>query len=97
MGKEANGKTVSCKYWVHSSVRACHFISSLIRFCATGGLQTAQKSLPLERALDGTASSMRSRFPFVHKPNTPDRDRIVVPAGWVSWGKIYEKVLDAKV
>ena len=27
-------------------------------------------------------------FPFVHKPNTLDRDRIVVPAGWDSWGKI---------
>jgi len=26
--------------------------------------------------------------PFVHKPNTLDRDRIVVPAGWDSWGKI---------
>ena len=27
-------------------------------------------------------------FPFVHKPNTLDRDRIVVPAGWDSWSKI---------
>ena len=24
---------------------------------------------------------------FVHKPNTFDRDHIVVPAGWDSWGK----------
>ena len=31
---------------------------------------------------------MRNPFPFVHKPNTLDRDRIVVPGGWDSWGKI---------
>jgi dynein light intermediate chain 1 len=30
----------------------------------------------------------RNPFPFKHKPNTLDRDRIVVPAGWDSWGKI---------
>ncbi|KAJ3516133.1 hypothetical protein NLJ89_g1310 [Agrocybe chaxingu] len=30
----------------------------------------------------------RNLFPFVQKPNTLDRDRIVVPAGWDSWGKI---------
>lgn len=31
---------------------------------------------------------IRNIFPFNHKPNTLDRDRIVVPAGWDSWGKI---------
>ncbi|KAF5321922.1 hypothetical protein D9619_000568 [Psilocybe cf. subviscida] len=31
---------------------------------------------------------VRNLFPFTHKPNTLDRDRIVVPAGWDSWGKI---------
>ncbi|GBE79865.1 DLIC-domain-containing protein [Sparassis latifolia] len=31
---------------------------------------------------------VRNRFPFQHKPNTLDRDKIVVPAGWDSWGKI---------
>ncbi|KAF4619559.1 hypothetical protein D9613_004983 [Agrocybe pediades] len=31
---------------------------------------------------------VRNLFPFSHKPNTLDRDRIVVPAGWDSWGKI---------
>ncbi|EGO02101.1 hypothetical protein SERLA73DRAFT_177841 [Serpula lacrymans var. lacrymans S7.3] len=31
---------------------------------------------------------IRNPFPFSHKPNTLDRDRIVVPAGWDSWGKI---------
>ena len=39
-------------------------------------------------ALDGAAASARNAFPFSHKPNTLDRDRIVVPAGWDSWGKI---------
>ena len=27
-------------------------------------------------------------FPFVQKPNTLERDRILVPAGWYSWGKV---------
>ncbi|KAF7352424.1 Dynein 1 light intermediate chain [Mycena venus] len=31
---------------------------------------------------------VRNPFPFTHKPNYLDRDRIVVPAGWDSWGKI---------
>ncbi len=31
---------------------------------------------------------IRNPFPFPHKPNTLDRDHIVVPAGWDSWGKI---------
>ncbi|KAH8094829.1 dynein light intermediate chain-domain-containing protein [Cristinia sonorae] len=31
---------------------------------------------------------IRNPFPFLHKPNTLDRDRIVIPAGWDSWGKI---------
>lgn len=34
------------------------------------------------------AAPARNPFPFQHKPNTLDRDRIVVPAGWDSWGKI---------
>ncbi|PFH49236.1 hypothetical protein AMATHDRAFT_148080 [Amanita thiersii Skay4041] len=33
-------------------------------------------------------ASIRHIFPFNHKPNTLDRDRIVVPVGWDSWGKI---------
>ncbi|RDB20102.1 Cytoplasmic dynein 1 light intermediate chain 1 [Hypsizygus marmoreus] len=35
-----------------------------------------------------TQAPTRNIFPFQHKPNTLDRDRIVVPAGWDSWGKI---------
>lgn len=31
---------------------------------------------------------VRNLFPFLHKANTLDRDRIVVPTGWDSWGKI---------
>ncbi|OBZ70333.1 Cytoplasmic dynein 1 light intermediate chain 1 [Grifola frondosa] len=34
------------------------------------------------------AAPIRNPFPFQHKPNTLDRDKIVVPAGWDSWGKI---------
>ena len=34
------------------------------------------------------AAPPRNPFPFQHKTNTLDRDRIVVPAGWDSWGKI---------
>ncbi|KIJ37388.1 hypothetical protein M422DRAFT_33726 [Sphaerobolus stellatus SS14] len=30
----------------------------------------------------------RNPFPFPHRPNILDRDRVVVPAGWDSWGKI---------
>ena len=30
----------------------------------------------------------RNPFPFPHRPNTLDRDRVLVPAGWDSWGKI---------
>jgi dynein light intermediate chain 1, cytosolic len=37
--------------------------------------------------VDGAAST-RNVFPFQQKPNTLDRDRIVVPIGWDSFGKI---------
>ncbi|KAI6034590.1 dynein light intermediate chain-domain-containing protein [Pisolithus microcarpus] len=33
-------------------------------------------------------TSIRNPFMFHHRPNTLDRDRIIVPAGWDSWGKI---------
>ena len=39
-------------------------------------------------ALDGTAALVRNPISFPHKPNTIDHDRMVVPAGWDSWGKI---------
>lgn len=35
-----------------------------------------------------TVAPTRNLFPFPHKPNTLDRDHIVIPAGWDSWGKI---------
>lgn len=41
----------------------------------------------LSSATDAPAP-VKNPFPFSHKPNTLDRDRIVVPAGWDSWGKI---------
>ncbi|KAJ3551885.1 hypothetical protein NM688_g4453 [Phlebia brevispora] len=34
------------------------------------------------------AAPVKNLFPFQQKPNTLDRDRIVVPAGWDSWNKI---------
>lgn len=37
---------------------------------------------------DGAATTLRNPFPFNHRSNTLDRDRIVVPTGWDSWGKI---------
>jgi dynein light intermediate chain 1 len=30
----------------------------------------------------------RNMFPFTQKPNALDRDRIQIPAGWDTWGKI---------
>lgn len=39
-------------------------------------------------ALDGTAAPVRNPFPFGHKQNTLDHDRIVIPVEWDSWGKI---------
>jgi dynein cytoplasmic 1 light intermediate chain len=35
-----------------------------------------------------TPAPARNPFPFSHRPNTLDRDRVLVPAGWDSWGKI---------
>ncbi|KAJ3888612.1 hypothetical protein GG344DRAFT_89867 [Lentinula edodes] len=38
---------------------------------------------------NATASTAtRNPFPFFHRPNTLDRDRVVIPSGWDSWGKI---------
>ena len=42
---------------------------------------------PLD-TLDNNAAPVRNPFPFVHKSNTLDGDRIVVPVGWDSEGKI---------
>ena len=41
-----------------------------------------------EGALNGTSASMSKPFPLVNEPDTLNRDRIVVPAGWDSLGKI---------
>jgi hypothetical protein len=52
----------------------------------------------LSSATDAPAP-IKNPFPFPHKPNTLDRDRIVVPAGWDSWGKVavLRDGFDAKV
>ncbi|KAF9534136.1 dynein light intermediate chain-domain-containing protein [Crepidotus variabilis] len=41
-----------------------------------------------QHSVVNATSGVRKAFPFSHKPNTLDRDRIVVPAGWDSYGKI---------
>ncbi|PPR02639.1 hypothetical protein CVT24_002122 [Panaeolus cyanescens] len=43
---------------------------------------------PLSVSSSEVQPPARNLFPFSHKPNTLDRDHIVVPAGWDSWGKI---------
>ncbi|KAK7060355.1 hypothetical protein VNI00_001120 [Paramarasmius palmivorus] len=45
---------------------------------------------PSPAALAGTEAPTPARnpFPFNEKPNTLDRDRVVIPAGWDSWGKV---------
>ncbi|ESK95137.1 dynein 1 light intermediate chain [Moniliophthora roreri MCA 2997] len=45
---------------------------------------------PSPAAIAGTEAPapVRNPFPFNEKPNTLDRDRVVIPAGWDSWGKI---------
>ncbi|EEB91456.1 hypothetical protein MPER_10178, partial [Moniliophthora perniciosa FA553] len=47
-------------------------------------------SAPSPAAIAGTEAPapVRNPFPFNEKPNTLDRDRVVIPAGWDSWGKI---------
>ncbi|KAJ3991887.1 dynein light intermediate chain-domain-containing protein [Lentinula boryana] len=37
---------------------------------------------------NSTSTTTRNPFPFTHRPNTLDRDRVVIPSGWDSWGKI---------
>lgn len=38
--------------------------------------------------LTATATANSSRFPFVRRANVLDRERLLVPTGWDSWGKI---------
>ncbi|KIY52323.1 hypothetical protein FISHEDRAFT_35371 [Fistulina hepatica ATCC 64428] len=48
---------------------------------------SVSSTLPTSTSTE-TVTSIRNPFPFTHKPNTLDRDHIVIPAGWDSWGKI---------
>lgn len=43
---------------------------------------------PAAGASSEVAAPPRNPFVFEHKPNALDRDKIVIPAGWDSWGKI---------
>ncbi|GAA5954069.1 hypothetical protein JCM21900_005397 [Sporobolomyces salmonicolor] len=44
-------------------------------------------SQPRPSALAATQAVTRA-FPFLHRPNVVDRDQLLVPTGWDSWGKI---------
>lgn len=43
---------------------------------------------PLNPASDAPAPATSTRFPFSHRANVFDRDCVMVPSGWDSWGKI---------
>lgn len=43
---------------------------------------------PPAAAADASAAVAPARFPFRHKANALDRDAVMVPAGWDSYGKI---------
>ena len=45
-------------------------------------------SAPSPGSQTEASAPIRNPFPFDVSPNTLDRDRIVIPAGWDSWGKI---------
>ncbi|KAN0140398.1 hypothetical protein V8E53_001607 [Lactarius tabidus] len=55
---------------------SCRFCVQLLKIVSPDG------------TLDGTVAPVRNQSLFDHKPNTFHHDRIVVPAGWDSWGKI---------
>ncbi|KAH8830275.1 dynein light intermediate chain-domain-containing protein [Flagelloscypha sp. PMI_526] len=43
---------------------------------------------PAAAAGNEPVAPVRNPFPFNHKPNALDRDRVLIPIGWDSWGKI---------
>ncbi|KAN0140433.1 hypothetical protein V8E53_001642 [Lactarius tabidus] len=56
---------------------------NVLRQCALNVL-----FVPPALSPDGALDSTIAPISFIHKPNTLDRDRIVVPAGWDSRGKL---------
>lgn len=48
---------------------------------------TSSAPAAAEASAGATTTTSRS-FPFPHRANVVDRDQVVVPAGWDSWGKI---------
>ncbi|KAJ4479193.1 dynein light intermediate chain-domain-containing protein [Lentinula aciculospora] len=50
-------------------------------------ITTTNSSTTMNNA-SSSSTATRNPFPFRHRPNTLDRDRVVIPSGWDSWGKI---------
>jgi len=71
---------------------------SILRQYALHLLLTPSTPSPVIGSTEPPAPS-RNPFPFLHRPNTLDRDRVLVPTGWDSWGKIavLRDGFDAKV
>lgn len=55
---------------------------------STSSTAPAAASAPSSSRTIQPAASSRASFPFPHRANVIDRDGVLVPAGWDSWGKI---------
>ncbi|BGP52586.1 hypothetical protein JCM8202v2_000141 [Rhodotorula sphaerocarpa] len=49
---------------------------------------TKLRQYMLHRLFSPPPASARASFPFLHRANVVDRDQILVPTGWDTWGKI---------
>ncbi|KAH8918355.1 dynein light intermediate chain [Atractiella rhizophila] len=52
------------------------------------GAGPAVNGLPVPQTVTATAATASRTFPFTHKADVVNRDQVVVPSGWDSWGKI---------
>jgi hypothetical protein len=49
----------------------------------------APNGAPSEGPVAGGGTALSTRFPFLHRASTVERDILIVPSGWDSWGKIH--------